>query len=148
MADVTPATFRADFPEFADQTKYPDPLVQFWLNLAYNLMRPASCRWGDILSQGVELYVAHNLSLQGQNQKQGTSGGAPGTGVGALSSKSVGSVSAGYDVAAGTVKDGGNFNLTNYGTRFLNLVNMIGAGPIQITGPNINWPPAVFPPIP
>jgi hypothetical protein len=135
---ITPSQFRTNFPEFSDTTKYPVVQVQFWLDLAYSLMsksatqgdciRSPVLRWGAQLDYGVQLFTAHNLALEAQAQKTAALGGVPGMGVGPLASKSVGPLAASYDTGLGAIKDGGNFNLTIYGTRFLFMVDMVGAG--------------------
>lgn len=123
------AKFRADFPEFADTTAYPDPQVTFYLGLAGKLLNVA--RWVDLIDYGTELFVAHNLALERQAQTTAAKGGTPGMQQGALSGKTVGPVSATYDTSAGLELDGGHWNLTVYGTRFLRLVRMAGAGGVQ-----------------
>lgn len=136
MADIDAAQFREDFPEFSDVVAYPATQVDFWLGVAY--LRLLARPWGDLRNMGVELFVAHNLTLERMNKKAATNGGAPGQNVGPLNNKSVDKVSAGYDTAAGAVEGGGNYNLTNYGTRFLELVDIVGVvGMAQIgTGPD------------
>jgi hypothetical protein len=37
-----------------------------------------------------------------------------------------------YDTTAGIVPEAGHWNLTTYGMRFIQLVLMFGAGPIQV----------------
>ncbi|MDG9784645.1 DUF4054 domain-containing protein [Metapseudomonas otitidis] len=122
--------FRQDFPEFADATKYPDSAVNFWLSIAIKTL--PEDRWCDYLNMGLELFVAHNLTLAAQNQAVASVGGAPGQVKGPLSSKAVDKVSAGYDSGAVTLADGGFFNLTTYGIQFLQLARMVGSGGIQL----------------
>lgn len=119
------ATFRADFPQFADVTTYPDASVNFWLGLAVQLL--PSDRWGDLLSQGIELYAAHNLTLA---TRAATVGG--GLYSGPASSKSVDKVSVSYDTKFGLEPDAGVWALTPYGNQFLYLMRLIGAGGIQL----------------
>lgn len=122
--------FRQDFPEFADATKYPDSAVNFWLSIAIKTL--PEDRWCDYLNMGLELFVAHNLTLAAQSQAVASVGGAPGQVKGPLSSKAVDKVSAGYDSGAVTLTDGGFFNLTTYGIQFLQLARMVGSGGIQL----------------
>jgi hypothetical protein len=128
---VTVNVFRQDFPEFADDGSYPDSAVIFYLTLAGKLLNEA--RWGDVLDMGTELFIAHNLVLERNAQKTAAAGGVPGQNSGPLASKAVGPVNASYDTSAGIEEGAGHWNLTIYGTRFISLVRMFGAGPIQVT---------------
>ena len=122
--------FRSDYPEFQDTEAYPDSAVNYWLAFAYNFLNTR--RWGQSIDLGAELMTAHNLTLEARAQAEALNGMPPGGQVGPLNSKSVDKVSAGYDTAAGTQEGGGHWNLTIYGTRFLRLARMFGAGPVQI----------------
>lgn len=128
---VTPASFRTDYPEFADTTAYPDSGVTYWLTVAGLLLN--TLRWQDMLDVATELFVAHNLALERQAQKSAASGAVPGLSTGPVSSKTVGPVTQAYDTTAGIEEGAGHWNLTVYGTRFIGLVKMFGAGPIQVT---------------
>lgn len=127
---ITVLQFRANFPAYANVTRFPDDGVTFWLTLAYALF-PAD-RWGDILDFGVQLYTAHNLALEAMATKQGANGGIPGAASGMLNSKSIDKVSAGYDTASVAEEFAGNYNLTTYGMRLWRLIQQFGAGPIQV----------------
>lgn len=131
-------------PEFADGNAYTDSMISYWLAYA-KLMLPTS-RWGvgsvdasapptTILDFGTEALVAHMLTLERQQIITASVGGAPGVSQGPVSSKSVGPVSVSYDVNASIEENGGFWNLTVYGTRFLRLAKQIGMGPIQVSGP-------------
>lgn len=128
MVDV--AQFREDFPEFSDTTKYPDSVVQFWLTVSVSLVNP--CRWGVLTDQGIELCTAHHLVLAARDEQAAAVGGIPGQMTGPLSSKAVDKVSASYDTGAATIDDGGFWNLTTYGVRYLTLARMMGAGGFQL----------------
>ncbi len=130
MTVLTIAQFRTDFSAFANTTRFPDPELTFWLTLG-NLLLNAS-RWGDVLNFGLELYMAHNLSLEAMAQKQAAGGGIPGAASGMLNSKSIDKVSAGYDTSSVAEEFGGNWNLTTYGQRLYRLMQQFGAGPLQI----------------
>lgn len=127
---VTSTSFRADLPEFSDITRFPDATVNFWLGIGTKLLD--ATRWGDLLDFGLELFTAHNLSLSLQGVQSASTGNAPGIQTGAVSGKSVDKVSVSYDSSAGLIEGAGNYNLTTYGTRFIQLANMIGAGGIQL----------------
>lgn len=147
MTDITPAQFRADFPEFANTTVFPDGQITFWLKWAYIMVR--ADRWMEALDLGIELFVAHNLVLEALAQKAAAGGGGagiPGAQGGVVTSKQVDKVSVSYDANAGLILDGGDWNLTTYGTRFLRMARMMGAGGEQVSGacgpfPYVPWSP-------
>ncbi|WP_287497795.1 DUF4054 domain-containing protein [Pandoraea sp. CB10b_02] len=122
--------FRQSFPEFDDTTTYPDSLVQFWMTVAVSLVN--ADRWGDLTDLGIALVTAHHLALAVKDQKMADVGGVPGQVSGPQSSKAVDKVSASYDTAAVAIKDGGFWNATMYGVRYLSLAMMMGAGGIQL----------------
>jgi hypothetical protein len=149
--DITVANFRSSFPEFADAIKYPDSLIQFWLDVAVKLTN--ADRWGDLTYMGSFLFSAHNLVLERQAMNTAAVGGVPGQSSGLLSSKSVDKVAAGYDTVTGAEKDAGHWNLTIYGKRYYRLAMMFGSGPVQVglPGPGdfLNqgaWPGVLYPP--
>lgn len=131
---MTGAQFRTDYPEFADTTVFPDSGVNYWLNLAGLMLNTSigAARWGNLLDTGTELFMAHNLVLEAQAQKKAAAGGLPGVATGVVSAKSADKLSVNYDVAASSHADAAHWNLTIYGTRFISLVRVIGAGPVQI----------------
>lgn len=122
--------FRADFPEFTDTVRYPDSQLTFWATLATAQVN--ACAWGDLTNLGIELYVAHELTIAAQSQKSASVGGVPGTMGGVPNTKTVGSVTVGYDSTATSEKDAGYWNLTNYGKQFIRLARIFGAGVIQL----------------
>ncbi|AOJ93322.1 hypothetical protein WK22_10595 [Burkholderia multivorans] len=122
--------FRQSFPEFNDTTTYPDSLVQFWMTVAVSLVNAE--RWGELTDLGIALVTAHHLALAVKDQKMAAVGGVPGQVTGPQSSKAVDKVSASYDTAAVAIKDGGFWNATMYGVRYLSLAMMMGAGGMQL----------------
>lgn len=134
---LTPVEFITNLPEFANATNFPVAGVQYWLNIAY--LRLPSRVWGTLLDLGAQLYAAHNLTIEFRNARAAANGAPPGEQVGPLNSKSVSKVAAGYDTAAGSVEDAGNYNLTNYGTRFMELVDIIGSQGIAQIGTGCWW---------
>jgi hypothetical protein len=126
---VDAAKFRTDFPEFSDTTAYPDAQVNFWIGIASKLVN--ACRWGELTDFGIELLVAHNLVLWKQSSKSAAGGGVPGLAIGVTASKAVADVSVSYDTSVASVEGGGNYNLTTYGTRYLEYVLLFGAGGVQ-----------------
>lgn len=128
---VTVASFRSAFPEFADATVYTDASVQMWLSASVSLLSPE--RWGDLLDLGTSLFVAHNIVLGAMNARAASKGGSPGSGGGVTASKAVDKVSVSYDTGAATIEGAASWNLTTYGTRYLQLARMVGAGGLQIS---------------
>lgn len=126
--DIT--TFRTDFSEFADSTKYPDSLITFWMNVAVMLLR--ADRWQDSLDLATELFIAHHVVLEKFNLDTVNAGGWPGLNTGVVSSESPGGVSISYDTSSILELDAGHWNYTVFGTRFIRLARMFGSGPIQI----------------
>jgi hypothetical protein len=124
------ATFRTDFPEFADTTLYPDSRVNFYLGLGAKLL-PA-CRWGDLLDFGLELYTAHYLVIATRNQDAAAAGGVPGAVTGVATSKAVDKVSVSYDTTSVLNADAGFWNMTTYGVEFYQLMMTVGAGGVQL----------------
>ncbi|NML34943.1 DUF4054 domain-containing protein [Paraburkholderia sp. G-4-1-8] len=127
---MTPSQLRSDFPEFADVTIYPDSLVNMWLTVANSLVNPI--RWAELTDLGIELAACHHLAISAKDQLAASVGGVPGEVKGPTASKSVDKVSVSYDTSAVTLTDAGFWNMTSYGTRFLGLARMFGAGGLQI----------------
>lgn len=124
------AKFRAAFPEFNDIVKYPDAQLDFWGDFATEMVD--ECRWKTMTERGIFLYVAHEITLAAQNQKAAVVGGVPGQAGGLQNSKTVGSVTVGYDTQATSEKDAGFWNSTVYGRQFYRLMRMFGAGAVQL----------------
>jgi len=124
------ATFRADFTEFANTTNYPDSMITFWLTYAARLVDET--RWGDCYDLGVELFVAHNIVLERDAVRRAAAGATPGQASGPLASKTVDKVSISYDTASAMEPGAGHWNLTVYGQRYARMVQMFGAGGIQL----------------
>lgn len=127
---MTPAQFRQDFPEFSDTTRYPDSLVTLWLTVGASLVN--ECRWGELTDIGIELVTAHHLAIAARDQQAAAGGGIPGQASGPMSSKAVDKVSVSYDTGAASLADAGFWNLTSYGTRYLGLARLMGAGGMQL----------------
>jgi hypothetical protein len=127
--NITTAQFRADFPEFSSTELFPNSGIDFWLAFGYRMVN--ADRFQSNLDIGVELFVAHFITLEARNSLAAGSGGIPGQSSGIISSKSVDKVSISYDTGTGVYDGAGHWNLTNYGTRFYWMIQMFGAGPIQ-----------------
>lgn len=130
---ATVETFRADFPEFGTSPgtgAFTDARITFWLSIAALMLN--SCRWSDLLDHGTELFVAHHLTMDFNNQRAAAVGGQIGQTSGPLASKSVDKVAASYSTGEVTLETAGHWNLTTYGLQFYQLMKMMGAGPIQV----------------
>lgn len=128
--DIT--EFRLAFPEFADEVKYPDAAITFWSGIGETLLNEE--RWGDLLTAGLYLYTAHNITLAYADRVAGEKNRNPGSGVGGvMANKSVGDVSVGYDTHAITLEGAGNYNSTKYGREFWQLMLIVGMGGQQLT---------------
>jgi hypothetical protein len=135
---VDASAFRFDFPEFTDTTKYPDSAVNYWLSFAPVMLNQH--RWGppSLVGQpptlydfGVEMFVAHNLVLELQAQQRANLGGPPGVQTGVMTAVSANGASVSYDPNVGINPDDGQWNLTTYGMRLIQMIKLVGAGPVQ-----------------
>ena len=127
---MTPAEFRAIFPEFASAVYYPDQQINFWLDLADKLLRVD--KWKTLRESGITLYVAHNLTLERQALLAGAGGRPPGLGSGIVASKSVGGASVSYQSLQSSFNNAGSWVLTLYGMRMWNLIQIVGMGGMQL----------------
>ncbi len=151
---ITPASFRIDFTEFTSTVTYTNSSISYWLNLG-NLIINSSLLGGSpstvsnppatLYDIALELFTAHNLVLEQPAQLTAENNGVPGQTTGPISAKRVGPVSVSYDVAAGVDSEDGQYNLTIYGTRFINLYKLAGAPGIVANG---NGSSANFGPFP
>lgn len=118
--------FRTHFTAFKDDAVYPDDTIKFWSDLAEKLL--SKCRFGKVWTEAVELFTAHNLALEKNNEYTAEDGGVPGLGSTMETSKSVGSASVSYDVGTITDPNAGIWNETNYGRRYAMLMRLAGMG--------------------
>lgn len=122
--------FRRDFPQFSDDTKYPDAVIEFRLNLADMLIDGSTM--GNMFPYLAELFVAHYMVLNAADTAAGALGGAGGTTSGVVASKSVDKVSVSYDNSATLNADAGFWNFSRYGAEFWQLLMLFGYGGIQL----------------
>ena len=122
--------FRTIFPEFASPETYPTAMITFYSNQASLMLD--QCIWKNMWVNGVSYYTAHQLVLAAQNAKAAQIGGSPGQQSGIANTKTVGSVTAGYDSTVSSEKDAGFWNLTNYGKQFYRLMRIFGTRPVQL----------------
>lgn len=126
----TVSDFRRDFPQFADEMKYPDPIIQFRLNLADTLIDGSAM--GDMFPYLAELFVAHYMALYAADKASGAVGGAGGATSGVVASKSVDKVSVSYDNSSTLNADAGFWNFSRYGAEFYQMLMLFGYGGIQL----------------
>ncbi|MEL5513693.1 DUF4054 domain-containing protein [Serratia bockelmannii] len=123
--------FRADFPEFADKTRYPDAAVNFYLGQADAILNQDVL--GDQFVYLAELFTAHYTELRGRALAGSGLGLVNSNGsAGVATSKSVDKVSVSYDVSGVIDPDAGFWNNTGYGREFFWWWSMFGAGGRQI----------------
>ncbi len=122
--------FRKNFPEFSDTATYTDIQIGFWSTIAERLVN--KCLWADSYDFGVNLYVAHAITIAVQNTKAALVGGTPGVSGGIANSKAVGAVNVAYDAPTQTEMNAGWWNRTTYGQQFIRLARMFGSGAIQL----------------
>lgn len=110
--------FRANFEEFANASKYPDSTINYWADFGEKLISVS--RAGQLYSNLIDLFTAHQLVVS-----------APGfASSGPIASKTVGSVSVSYaSVSGGRNTD---WNKTQYGLLYANIMRNIGAGCVQL----------------
>lgn len=127
---LSPTDFVTLYPEFANSTTYPTATIQQWLTVAYAQLNGE--RWAAMLDLGAGLFTAHMVAVSAMNTAAAAKGAVPGQSSGPVASKSVGAVSVSYDTGAALMDKAGHWNLTNYGTRFLQLSRMVGSGPVAV----------------
>lgn len=124
---LTVAQFRVLFPNFTDDTTFPDATIQAWLDMAP--LDP--CVWGSMYQLGMGLWVGHELTKFGPGGLASAAGAGNGVG-GIVQSKSVDSVSLSYDNNIGTDPEAGQYNMTIYGRQFWSMLKYLPIGPIQV----------------
>ena len=87
--------FRRQFPEFADTVKYPAAMITLWSTFATAQVNPNV--WGTQANLGISLYTAHECVLAAQNVTSSQVGGSPGQQGGIAQTKTIGSVTVGYE---------------------------------------------------
>lgn len=126
----TVSDFRRDFPQFDDNTRYPDAVINFRLNLADVLIDGSAM--GEMFPYLAELFVAHYMVLNAADKAAGALGGAGGSTSGIVSSKSVDKVSVSYDNNSTLNADAGFWNFSRYGAEFWQYLQFFGYGGIQL----------------
>jgi len=108
------------FPEFSNIDKYPEATVTAWLNNSAGFVN--SERFGGNYNLGIGLLTAHYLFLGTKN------GQVPKI----LDAKTVDGVVGHYNTTSVTFEGAAFYNSSAYGIQFWNLLQLFGAGPMQI----------------
>lgn len=121
----------------AGVTMVPPAIIQMYITLANASLQKA--RWLDTWQVGMNLFVAHFVTLYLQSEGQPTSNAgqvaASGIARGILVSKSAGDVSGSYQAILNEATDlWGSFVLTTYGQQLITFARIIGAGPMYVYG--------------
>lgn len=126
----TYSEFVDDFPEFSDDVAFPVHRVSIRIDLSNVFVRTFGL--SDTVVRHLRgLYTAHFLAAQGPSSDAGTlEKGAQGSGI--VSSKGVDGASISFDTSTGTEEGAGFWNLTLYGREYWQLIQMLGAGGVQI----------------
>ena len=121
---INVATFRARFPEFDDDTDYPDARIQIFIDDSTIYIGSDETHWNGKYDY-VQAYVTAHLLTNATNTEVGDTNAK----VGPVTSKSAGGVSVTRSV---TTKDTGEgddfFRGTSYGQQYLVTRNMCFAG--------------------
>lgn len=130
--DLWIENFREHYVEFAHSMpeNFTDEQITFWYQFAVKLLTEE--RWHDIYNEGLELFVAHNILIEKNQQLAYAAGNFTGTPLGNISSKSVGGVSVSYDLSSFMEDHAGEWNLTTYGRRFIYYARLVGTGGCQV----------------
>jgi Protein of unknown function (DUF4054) len=120
MDDITVEDFRTLLPAFADPEKYPDALIQTYIDLAVETFD--QCYWGARLQVGEAMWVAHWLWMTTPGNS-----GAPPMASGVLpSSKKVGDTAVSYSDAVNEMLLENPFYRTVYGQAYLHMIELLG----------------------
>lgn len=133
MSSITIAQFRTALKAFEDSAKYPDSDLQFWLNVADAQILPRAERWGNLLESGIQMFVAHYITVDALMLAEGRMGGPMGLRPGAIASEGGDKVNVSFDMTSVAEEGGGHWNQTIWGKRFYRLSRMVGAGPVQVS---------------
>ncbi len=122
---VTVTLFRTRFPEFSDETEYPAPRIQLFIDDAANIhMGTDENRWCNKYDFA-QAYLAAHLLIGATASEVGDSS----VKVGPISSKSAGGVSVTRAVVSKDRSDMDDFYMgTAYGQQFLNVRNTCFVG--------------------
>lgn len=124
-------TFITAFPEFSSVG---EDRVLYFVERAMDAVPTG--RFGKETDFGRGLFIAHHLAVLGTGIDGGASGAAP---KGVVSSKTVGSVSVGYDTGTSAESEAGYWNATGYGRLYWQLLKKYRRLPKVVCGRS-QWP--------
>lgn len=128
------ADFRTAMPGFSSDI-IGDEILEGYIAMAHKTVKEA--RWHSLWREGMRLYIAHFATLYLNAPGEGASrtelvkaGQTPGV----VTSKTVGSVSVGYDVSQVTSDLAGwaAWKQTTYGTQYATLAKVLGKGGMYV----------------
>mgnify|MGYP005850182411 FL=1 len=128
---LTYESFIEAFPEFSDDVAWPVTRVQSRIDLSNCFVRVRDDLCDSAANHIKGLYVAHYLAAQGPSSESGKLVQSAG-GTGIVSSKSVDGASVSFDTSTGAEQGAGFWNVTVYGREYWQLIQMMGAGGVQI----------------
>jgi hypothetical protein len=115
--------FRVDLKEFADTVRFTDGMIGFWYGIGDRLMDATHFLTDTtVRNYMLELWVAHNVIMDYNNQIAVAAGNYTGEGLKPANSYSVGDVSISYDNSSFMEQNGGDWNATIYGRKLLRLI--------------------------
>ena len=121
--------FRLDFPQFSDESIYTDSMCAFWSASGERLNCPSI--FGDDYNLLIELYTAHNISIQAKEIFTSSTGGVPQGDPGAITSKKQGPVEYQFDSVSASILGAGIYNQTWYGRQYWQLRSVYTKGGLQ-----------------
>jgi hypothetical protein len=127
------------FPEFDDPIRFPETAIQGWLDMSTFFLNPLwwpnwrrAANGLTMMGYAACLFAAHNLVLGLQSVQRSSFGGPPGAQVGVFSATSANGASVSYDTSVGIAEGAAQWNLSNYGIRFIQLARLVGNRPVQL----------------
>ena len=127
MLPLDIAKFRAAFPQFADATVYPDPMLNTWWAFANCEIVESCLLHGDCLENALMLCLAHILMLM-HNAARGK------VGTGAITSAVIDKVQVGFQAPPFTSGWGYWLGLSPYGIALKAMLSIKAAGGFYIGG--------------
>lgn len=128
---VTVSEFRTRFPEFSDDTEYPDPRIELFIEdsqLMY--MGTDEVRWGGKYKIAQAYLTAHLLTLASNSE----AGDSSSTG-GIVTGRSAGGVSVSRSAVSKDRSDLDDFLMTSqYGQRYITIRNNTFVGVLTVGG--------------
>ena len=132
------AAFRLMFPEFSDDTKYPDQMLEMYWDLATAFITTNSCPCGSLSGKqraaALNMMTAHLLALSTQADGTGTGDSGAASGGGYQIGSTIGEISVSRMTPPAT--DGWQFWLSQspYGQQLWALVSLLAVGGLSIGG--------------